>query len=95
MIKHIVLARFKPGVTKEQIIEMRRLLAGLPALVPEIKSYDFGQDVRPEKTFDFILVSEFSDPEAVERYRIQPDHAAAAKYIRSLSEDLRIVDFEF
>jgi hypothetical protein len=95
MIKHIVLARFKQGVTKEQISEMRKLLAALPAVIPEIKSYDFGQDVRPGKTFDFILVSEFSDPKAVERYRIQPDHAAAAKYIRNLSEDLQIVDFEF
>ena len=95
MIKHLVLAKFKPGVTKEQVAEMKKMLAALPAVIPEIKSYDFGQDIRPEKTFDFILVSEFTDMEAIGRYRIQPDHAAAAQHIRNLSEDMQIVDFEF
>jgi hypothetical protein len=95
MIKHIVLSKFKPGVTQEQVVEMRRLLGGLPAVIPEIRSYHFGQDVRPEKTYDFILVSEFEDMAAIERYRVQPDHVVAAKYIRSLSEELKIVDFAF
>lgn len=95
MIKHLVLAKFKPGVTKEQVAEMKKMLAALPAVIPEIRGYDFGQDIRPEKTFDFILVSEFTDMEAIGRYRIQPDHAAAAQYIRNLSEDMQIVDFEF
>ncbi len=95
MIKHLVLAKLKPGITPEQISEMSQMLASLPASIPEIKSYDFGQDLRPGKIFDFILVAEFSDMEAVERYRIHPDHAAAAKYIRSLSDDMQIFDFEF
>ncbi len=95
MIKHIVLSKFKPDVTQEQVSEMRSLLGGLPAVIPEIRSYHFGQDVRPEKFYDFILVSEFEDMAAIERYRVQPDHVVAAKYIRSLSEDLKIVDFEF
>ena len=95
MIKHLVLAKFKQNVTKEQIAELLKSTAALPSTIPEIKRYDFGRDMRPERSFDFALVSEFSDVEALERYKIQKDHAEVARYIRSLSEDIRIVDFEF
>jgi len=95
MIKHIVLVKFKTGVTAEQIAEIQKRLAALPARIPEIKAYDFGPNINPVKSYDFILVSEFSDMEAVGRYKIQPDHAATAQFIRNLSDDMKILDFEF
>jgi heme-degrading monooxygenase HmoA len=94
MIKHAVLAKFKPGVTAEQIAELRKSFSALPGMIPEIKGYDFGQDVRAEKTLDFALVSTFADMAAVKHYLVQPDHAAVGKYIRSLCESLQIIDFE-
>ena len=94
MIKHVVLAKFKPGVTAEQIAELRKSLGTLPGRIPEIKGYDFGQDVRPEKTLDFALVSTFADMAAVKRYLVQPDHVAVGRYIRSLCESLQVIDFE-
>ena len=95
MIKHLVLVKFTRDTTKEQIAELLKSMAALPSIIPEIKGYNFGQDMRPDRSFDFALVSEFSDKEALERYTIQKDHAEVARYIRSLSEDIRIVDFEF
>jgi hypothetical protein len=94
MIKHIVLAKFKPEITAVQIAELKRALAALPAIIPEIKGYDFGGDVRPEKTLDFALVSTFEDMAAVKRYIVHPDHVVVGKYIRSLCESLQIIDFE-
>jgi hypothetical protein len=95
MIKHVVLAKFKPGVTEADVAELRKKLAALPAIIPEIKGYDFGQDVRPEKTLDFALVSAFEDMAAVKRYLVQPDHVVVGKYIRSLCEGLQIIDFQY
>ena len=95
MIKHVVLAKFKPGVTAEQIAELRKSLGTLPGMIPEIKGYDFGQDVRAEKTLDFALVSTFADMAAVKRYLVHPDHVAVGRYIRSLCESLQITDFEY
>jgi len=95
MIKHVVLAKFKPGVTEADIAELRKKLAALPAIIPEIKGYDFGQDVRPEKTLDFALVSTFEDMTAVKRYLVQPDHVVVGKYIRSLCESLQVIDFQY
>lgn len=94
MIKPVVLAKFKPGVTAAQIAELKEALAALPAIIPEIKGYDCGEDVRPEKMLDFALVSTFEDMEAVKRYIVQPDHVVVGKYIRSLCESLQIIDFE-
>ena len=95
MIKHVVLVKFKPGVTAEHIAELRKSLGTLPGRIPEIKEYDFGQDVRPEKTLDFALVSTFEDMTAVKRYLVQPDHVVVGKYIRSLCESLQIIDFHY
>ena len=95
MIKHVVLAKFKPGVTEADIAELSKKLAALPAIIPEIKGYDFGQDVRPEKTLDFALVSTFEDMAAVKRYLAQPDHVVGGRYIRGLCESLQIIDFEY
>ena len=95
MIKHVVLAKFKPGVTEADIAELRKKLAALPAIIPEIKGYDFGQDVRPERTLDFALVSTFDDMTAVKRYLVQPDHVVGGRYIRGLCESLQIIDFEY
>ena len=95
MIKHVVLAKFKPGVTEADVAELSKKLAGLPAIIPEIKGYDFGQDVRPEKTLDFALVSTFEDMAAVKRYLVQPDHVVVGRYIRGLCESLQIIDFHY
>lgn len=95
MIKHVVLAKFKPGVTMEQIAELKKSMGALPGRIPEIRGYDFGLDVRPEKTVDFALAATFQDMEAVKRYLVHPDHAAVGKYIRSLCESLQVIDFEY
>jgi hypothetical protein len=95
MIKHVVLAKFKPEVTKEDIARLRKSLAALPKVIPEINGYDFGEDVRPDKSFDFTLVSTFENAEALKRYLTQPDHVVVGKTIRSLCEDVRIVDFDY
>ena len=91
----MVLAKFKAGVTADEIAKLKGLLAALPGIIPEIKEYNFGEDVRPERTFNFALVSSFEDVEALKRYIAQPDHVAVGKTIRSLCENLQIVDFTY
>ncbi len=95
MLKHVVLAKFKPEVTASDIARLKEALASLPGIIPEIKGYDFGQDTRPERSFDFALVSTFADAEALKGYISQPDHAAVGKFIRTLCENLKIVDFTY
>ena len=72
---------------------MSRGLAGLPARIPEIRGYHFGRDVRPERTYDFALVSDFDDSNALHRYQVHPDHVAVGALVRRLSETFAAVDF--
>jgi len=95
MLKHVVLAKLKAGVSEADIAELKRSLGTLPGRIPEIREYDFGEDRRPERSFDFALVSSFEDAEALKRYLVQPDHAVVGKFIRSLCESLQIVDFNY
>jgi len=96
MLKHIVFMKFKPEVSKADVDELRAGLGGLPAVIPEIKAFEFGQDIlRTERSWDFALVSAFADPEAMKRYQVHPNHQVVLKKVREMSGSLAVVDFEF
>jgi len=96
MIKHVVLMKFKPEVTEDQVDDLDRSLDALPGAIPEILSYDFGRDVvHSERSFDFGLVSSFSDLEALKRYQEHPDHQAILGKLTSLCDQIIVVDFTF
>jgi hypothetical protein len=95
MLKHVVLMKFKPGVTDDQIRDLAKSLGALPALIPEIKEFTFGRDLRPEKVYDFALVSSFDDFAALNRYRPHPEHMAILKKVKAMCEQIQVVDFEY
>jgi hypothetical protein len=95
MLKHIVFMKFKPEVSKRDVDLLKQGLGGLPAVIPEIKTFEFGQDIlRTERSWDFALISAFADPEAMKRYQVHPDHQVVLKKVRDMSESLAVVDFE-
>jgi len=95
MIKHIVFMKFKKGVTDKDIVELEKLMAGLPGSIPEIKEYQFGRDiVRSERSYDFALVSAFEDMEALKRYQPHPDHQPVLAKVKEMSETILAVDFK-
>lgn len=95
MIKHVVVAKFKAGVSDAVIADIEKGLSGLPAIIAEIKQFQFGRDVlRSERSYDFALASEFEDLEALKRYLVHPAHVEAATILRQNSESLIVADFE-
>lgn len=96
MIKHVVFMKFKPGVTDEQIEELRTGLGALPGKIPEVREYSFGKDViRSERSVDFAIVSAFADLEALKRYSEHPEHQLVAALAKSLSEKMLAADYVF
>jgi len=95
MLKHLVLLKFKPGVGDDEISDLEKGLASLPREIPEILGWSFGRDLRPEKIFDFALVSDFADSEALGRYRVHPKHVVVLQKVRALCEGIQAVDFEY
>lgn len=77
MFRHVVLLRWIPEATEEQRSRVESGLLELPGLIPEIRDYKFGADVRvSEGNFDLAVVADFDDVDAYYVYRDHPDHLA-------------------
>ena len=77
MLKHVVLLEWKAGTEAAAIASFTAGLEALPAAIPEIRDYQFGPDAGvQDNAFDFVLVAEFDDVEAYQRYVVHPEHQA-------------------
>jgi hypothetical protein len=47
-----------------------------------------------ERAMDLVLITAFETLEDLEVYIQHPDHQEAARFIRSVTSDRRVVDFE-
>jgi hypothetical protein len=96
MLKHVVFFKFKEGIADAEIATLENALRALPAKIPEIKGFQFGRDmVRSDRSYDFSLVSEFDNLEAMKRYQVHPDHVPVIAMVRSISANILAVDFEY
>ncbi|MGD8371444.1 MAG: Dabb family protein [Syntrophobacterales bacterium] len=94
MLRHVVFFKFKKGVGEVEITDLVQSLAGLPPVIPEILSYEFGRDlVRSERSYDLALVSTFKDLDALQRYQKHPDHQVVLKKVNECCESVVAVDF--
>jgi hypothetical protein len=95
MIKHVVLMKFKENIEEDAIVDIEKTLNVLPNRIPEIESYEFGRDiVKSERSYDFALVSAFDDLDALDRYRVHPDHQVVVKKLSAACASILAVDFE-
>ncbi len=94
MLNHVVLMKFKPEVSEEDIRELERVLDPLPNKIMEIKVYEFGRDVLgSERSYDFALLALFANRAALERYQSHPDHLPVAAKIGTMCANVVTVDF--
>lgn len=77
MLRHVVLFRWKPGATAEDVSKVEAAMHQLPAKIPCIQSYRFGRDLGVQGgNADFALVADFTDEEGLLTYANHPDHQA-------------------
>src|ERR1044071_8032592 len=95
MLTHIVIWKYRPDVEEEQRREHVARLRSLPAIIPEVQSFDVGFDVlKLPRSYHTGLVSTFRDRAGLETYTVHPEHEAAAAFGRQISEHIASVDFE-
>ena len=95
MLKHVVLFKFNKKTSEDDIKKLISRLGALPGQIPEIKGFEFGRDVvRSPRSFDFALVSVFSDLEAMKRYQVHPNHKDVSGIVEALCDEVIAVDFE-
>ena len=95
MINHVVLIKFKPGVSDSDIDALEKSLDDLPNRIVEIQTYEFGRDLlHTARSYDFALVALFANLEAIQRYQEHPAHLKVLQKVTRLSEHILTVDFE-
>jgi hypothetical protein len=99
MIKHIVMWRMKNDVEgqekQEQASSMKAHLESLPQAVPQIRHFEIGLNVnQSERAMDIVLYSEFDSREDLNTYSAHPAHQEAVVFIRSITSEVRVVDYE-
>ena len=87
--------KFKSEVTTSDIDELESLLDKLPDKIDEIQSYDFGRDVvRSDRSYDFALVSIFSNLDTLKHYQEHPEHQIVVKKLSGMCSHIVAVDYK-
>jgi len=94
MLKHVVLFKFKTDTSDAQIDQLIDGLAALPDQIAEITEFVFGRDIiGSERSYDFALVSQFDDLEAMQRYQVHPGHQKVIAHVKTICSSVVAADF--
>lgn len=93
---HVVSFKFKESATKEQIRQVEEAFSGLKKKIKEIREYQWGTNVSPEKhdkgfTHGFIL--SFNTEKDRDAYLVHPDHKEFGKTVGPVLADVFVIDF--
>jgi Stress responsive A/B Barrel Domain len=97
MIRHVVMFRWKPETTPEDVAAIEEGLRKLPAEVPEIQRYSFGADEGlNEGNFDYVVVADFASADDWRAYRDHPAHQTfIEQHSRPNTLERTAVQYEF
>ena len=98
MLKHIILWNLKKEFSREQRIlraaNIKRELENLKDLIDEIIEIKVVIDPLPSGNADMMLVSAFADSDALERYRVHPEHVRVGHdFVRPSVENRMCIDY--
>jgi len=99
MIKHIVFWKMKPTAEGADAIENATKIIGmlhqLKGKVPSLISIEAGVDFnRTDAAWDLALFSTFKNAEDLHRYQIHPEHQKVGVFIKAVTSERCVVDYE-
>ena len=96
MIHHVVLFRWTPAATLEQVAAAGAALLGMQGRIPEVRSVAFGANLAESRTeYTHALLVVVDDMAAVKRYVDHPHHVDVAKtFLLPIREARLAMDFD-
>ncbi|MEE4257061.1 MAG: Dabb family protein [Bacteroidales bacterium] len=99
MIKHIVMIRVKgnnPEEKRNNAVILKDAIDGLVGKIPELKSMETGLNVNEKPmAYDLVLTSVFESMEALDAYRVHPEHKKVLEILYELKDETAVVDYEY
>ena len=94
MIKHIVLLNLKESIGSEVIESMQHFVGKIKEEVPEVRDYHLVPNmVGGECDFNWAIISEFEDQNAIEIYKQAPIHQRFVEYCDPYTDDYLTLDY--
>jgi hypothetical protein len=95
MVKHIVFWKIQDGPHGENAKQVKSLLESLSGKIPGLLKLEVGVDFsRTELSADVSLYTEFTDKAALDGYIVHPEHVKVVPFIKSVSLERRVSDYE-
>jgi hypothetical protein len=95
-LRHVVLFKFKPEVTKAQVQEVVDAFAALPKKIDTISGFEWGTDVSVEmksEGFTHCFIVSFADAKARDAYLPHAAHGEFVKLVGPRIEKVLVFDF--
>lgn len=97
-MRHIVIFKYKPEATEEQIEKVTQALAGLKEKIPGISAFEHGVNDSPENKnmgFTHVYMFTFQDAAARDAYLPDPEHQKFGEKLGALGilDDVFVVDY--
>lgn len=98
-MRHIVIFKYKPTATDDQIEKVTSALGDLKDKIPGIVDFEHGVNDSPENKnigFTHVYLFTFEDAEARDIYLPHPEHQKFGEMLREMEvvEDVFVVDYE-
>jgi hypothetical protein len=100
MINHVVLFKLKKYDSEDEkqaaVTTIKEALLSLSGKIDELKYIEVGCNYELDaKSFDICLITHFESIEALDAYRVHPEHVKVAGLIGQHAAERAAVDFEF
>jgi len=95
-LSHVVLIKFKPAATPEQIKKVEDAFAALKEKVPGVTSLHYGTNVSPEnknKGYTHAFILTFASDKDRDGYLVHPAHKAFGGVLGPVLADVLVIDF--
>lgn len=95
MFVHIALFKWRQGVTRDEVAAALKEVGALQEKIPGVVEISTGQNSsRYSEGYTDVVLVRAETQEAIDNYRLHPDHAAVAKKIEAMEASGVGVDFK-
>jgi len=95
-MRHVVLLKFKPDATAEQIREIENEFRALKSKIQGVQALEWGTNVSPEglsQDFTHCFLVTFPDAKSRDAYIPHPAHQAFVKILRPVLDKVMVIDY--
>lgn len=96
-VRHVVSFKFKDDAPKDKVREVEKAFARLPKKIKEIKGFEWGTDISPEKLsqgFTHCFFLTFKDEHDRDVYLDHPAHKEFGKMLGPVLDKVYVIDYK-